>query len=272
VPRQPFQIRIRARFTRFVPAHRFARFVSGHRFSGAASAEKSVTASAAAKYRRHVNEFLTRFSAGTPPSIATGKHLGSGCFDNQKGNVMTLAYKIMESPVGKLKLVATDQALVAILWEKDSPRRVCLTELVTNDRHPVLVETERQLHEYFSGKRKTFSIHLDLRGTPFQKNVWATLLAIPFGETRSYGQLAKQLGNPRATRAVGAANGRNPVSIIVPCHRVIGSSGKLTGFAGGLDVKARLLTLEKKRRGWDSPQAGDLIAAGMRSLNPEALK
>jgi methylated-DNA-[protein]-cysteine S-methyltransferase len=84
-----------------------------------------------------------------------------------------------------------------------------------------------------------------MRGTSFQKNVWHALLAIPFGETRSYGQLAKQLGNPHAMRAVGAANGRNPISIIVPCHRVIGASGKLTGFAGGLETKARLLNLEE---------------------------
>jgi methylated-DNA-[protein]-cysteine S-methyltransferase len=159
---------------------------------------------------------------------------------------MSLASKTIESPVGKLKLVASDNALVAILWEKDSPRRVRLSDLAANDRHPVLVETERQLSEYFSGKRKTFSIALDMRGTRFQKEVWEALLAIPFGETRSYGQLAKQLGNPQATRAVGAANGRNPLSIIVPCHRVIGSSGKLTGFAGGLDVKAHLLSLEKR--------------------------
>jgi methylated-DNA-[protein]-cysteine S-methyltransferase len=157
---------------------------------------------------------------------------------------MSLAYKIMESPVGKLKLVASDKGLVAILWENDSPRRVRLSELVENVTHPVLVETERQLGEYFAGKRKEFSIALDMRGTRFQRDVWEALLAIPFGETRSYGQLAKQLGNPRATRAVGAANGRNPVSIIVPCHRVIGSSGKLTGFAGGLETKAHLLSLE----------------------------
>lgn len=161
---------------------------------------------------------------------------------------MNLTYKIIESPVGKLKLVATDKALVAILWEKDRPRRVRLGEMVADFRHPVLVETELQLREYFSGKRKTFSIALDMRGTRFQKEVWEALLAIPFGETRSYGQLAKQLGNPRATRAVGAANGRNPISIIVPCHRVVGSSGKLTGFAGGLETKARLLSLESGRR------------------------
>jgi methylated-DNA-[protein]-cysteine S-methyltransferase len=158
---------------------------------------------------------------------------------------MSLAYKTIKSPVGKLKLVASDKGLVAILWERDSPHRVRLSDLVANARHPVLLETERQLGEYFAGKRKTFSVDLDMRGTDFQRNVWEALLAIPFGETRSYGQLAKQLGNPRASRAVGAANGRNPVSIIVPCHRVIGSSGKLTGFAGGLDVKAHLLKLER---------------------------
>jgi methylated-DNA-[protein]-cysteine S-methyltransferase len=159
---------------------------------------------------------------------------------------MSLAYKLIASPVGKLKLVASDKGLVAILWEKDSPRRVRLHEPVENKEHPILVETERQLGEYFVGKRKAFSIALDMRGTRFQKDVWEALLAIPFGETRSYGQLAKQLGNPRASRAVGAANGRNPVSIIVPCHRVIGSSGKLTGFAGGLGTKAHLLGLEKQ--------------------------
>jgi len=157
---------------------------------------------------------------------------------------MSLAYKIIESPIGQLKLVASDKGLVAILWENDSPRRVRLSKLVADDRSPVLVETERQLGEYFSGKRKMFSIALDMRGTPFQKDVWRALLAIPYGETRSYRQLAKQLGKPQATRAVGTANGRNPLSIIVPCHRVIGSSGKLTGFAGGLEVKAHLLGLE----------------------------
>jgi methylated-DNA-[protein]-cysteine S-methyltransferase len=158
---------------------------------------------------------------------------------------MSLAYKMIKSPVGQLKLVASEQGLVAILWENDNPTRTRLRELVADDRHPVLVETERQLKEYFAGKRKTFSVGLDMRGTRFQKDVWEKLLAIPFGETRSYGQLAKQLGNPRATRAVGAANGKNPLSIIVPCHRVIGSSGKLTGFAGGLQTKAKLLSLER---------------------------
>jgi methylated-DNA-[protein]-cysteine S-methyltransferase len=158
---------------------------------------------------------------------------------------MSLAYKTIDSPVGKLKLVASDKGLVAVLWQNERPNRVLLDELVEDGRHPVLVSTERQLGEYFAGKRKAFSVALHMRGTPFQRNVWEALLAIPFGETRSYGQLAKQLGNPRATRAVGAANGRNPISIIVPCHRVIGSSGKLTGFAGGLETKAHLLSLEE---------------------------
>jgi methylated-DNA-[protein]-cysteine S-methyltransferase len=158
---------------------------------------------------------------------------------------MSLAYKMIDSPVRKLKLAASDQGLVAVLWQNDKPTRVRLNELTEDARHPLLLETERQLGEYFAGKRKTFSVPLDMRGTSFQKNVWHALLAIPFGETRSYGQLAKQLGNPQAMRAVGAANGRNPISIIVPCHRVIGSSGKLTGFAGGLETKAHLLSLEE---------------------------
>jgi methylated-DNA-[protein]-cysteine S-methyltransferase len=159
---------------------------------------------------------------------------------------MNFAYKTMPSPVGNLKLVASDKGLVAILWENDNPKRVRLGDLVLNNDHPILRETERQLKEYFQRKRKSFSLTLDLIGTKFQNDVWQALVAIPFGETRSYGQIARQLGNPQATRAVGAANGRNPVSIIVPCHRVIGASGKLTGFAGGLDVKAQLLGLENK--------------------------
>ncbi len=158
---------------------------------------------------------------------------------------MSLFYKTMPSPVGKLKLIASDKGLVAILWENDPARRVRLGELTENPQHPVLVQTERELSEYLSGRRKQFTIPLDMRGTRFQNDVWSALLAIPFGETRTYGELATQLGNPRATRAVGAANGRNPISIVVPCHRVIGSSGKLTGFAGGLETKARLLDLEK---------------------------
>jgi methylated-DNA-[protein]-cysteine S-methyltransferase len=157
---------------------------------------------------------------------------------------MNLSYKLLASPVGGLKLVASEQGLAAILWQNDNPRRVRLANLVENSAHQILLRTERELKEYFSGKRKEFTVPLDLRGTPFQKQVWEALLGIGFGETRTYGQLASQLGNPKATRAVGAANGRNPIAIIVPCHRLVGFDGKLTGFAGGLDAKAHLLQLE----------------------------
>jgi methylated-DNA-[protein]-cysteine S-methyltransferase len=153
-------------------------------------------------------------------------------------------YKMMNSPVGRLTLVATDDGLAGVLWENDHPRRVRLNIEAEDTTHPVLVETERQLAEYFAGARKEFTLKLDLAGTVFQRKVWNALLTIPFGETRSYTQIARQIGSPDAVRAVGAANGRNPVSIIAPCHRVIGSGGQLTGFAGGLDVKARLLVLE----------------------------
>jgi methylated-DNA-[protein]-cysteine S-methyltransferase len=125
-------------------------------------------------------------------------------------------------------------------------------------RQPILLETERQLKEYFEGKRQEFSIPLDMRGTAFQKNVWEALLAIPFGETRSYGQLAKQLGRPSAARAVGGASGRNPLSIVVPCHRVIGASGELTGFAGGIGAKERLLKIESQ-----NARSGDEVPAIM---------
>ena len=153
-------------------------------------------------------------------------------------------FKMVDSPVGRLKLVASDDGLAAILWEKDRARRVRLNIEAEDGRHPVLIDAERQLGEYFAGQRTEFSLKLDFAGTAFQAKVLNAFLTIPFGETRSYGQIARQIGNPDAARAVGAANGRNPVSIIAPCHRVIGSTGKLTGFAGGLDAKARLLALE----------------------------
>ena len=158
---------------------------------------------------------------------------------------MTYYSKIIWSPVGELTLVADDRGLAAILWEDDKPDRVRLGALHEEADHPVLVETERQLGEYFAGERRAFDVPLSFAGTDFQKRVWAALLAIPFGETRSYGEIAHQLGTPGASRAVGAANGRNPISIIAPCHRVVGSTGKLTGFAGGLEAKAFLLDLEQ---------------------------
>ena len=157
---------------------------------------------------------------------------------------MSSAFTLMQSPVGTLTLVARGERLAAVLWEEERENRVRLGELHRDDRCPVLLDTARQLGEYFAGTRRHFDLALDFAGTPFQREVWEALLTIPFGETRSYGDIARQIGNPSAVRAVGAANGRNPISIIAPCHRVIGASGNLTGFAGGLQAKQYLLALE----------------------------
>ncbi|PQV54194.1 methylated-DNA--[protein]-cysteine S-methyltransferase [Paraburkholderia sp. BL21I4N1] len=157
---------------------------------------------------------------------------------------MTYAYKLMDSPVGQLKLVANGERLAAILWENDKPNRVRLGALIEANDRPILIESERQLNEYFAGKRQAFDLALDFQGTEFQKKVWHALLTIPFGQTRSYTEIAVQVGNINAVRAVGAANGKNPISIVAPCHRVIGASGELTGFAGGLANKMLLLSLE----------------------------
>jgi methylated-DNA-[protein]-cysteine S-methyltransferase len=157
---------------------------------------------------------------------------------------MSYAYKTMRSPVGRLTLVGSDRGLAAVLWEHDDPSRVRLADIKEDTSHPLLVRAQQQLEQYFAGKRRKFTVKLDPAGTDFQTRVWNALRTIPFGETRSYGQIADQIGSRKAVRAVGAANGANPLSIIVPCHRVIGADGKLTGFAGGLEVKARLLALE----------------------------
>jgi len=159
---------------------------------------------------------------------------------------MNYLYKTMRSPVGQLTLVGSDRGLAAVLWEDDDPSRVRLGDLQADASHPLLRQAQQQLEEYFAGKRRNFTVKLDPAGTQFQNKVWNALRSIPFGETRSYGQIADQIGSAKAVRAVGAANGANPLSIIVPCHRVIGANGKLTGFAGGLEVKARLLALESQ--------------------------
>jgi methylated-DNA-[protein]-cysteine S-methyltransferase len=163
---------------------------------------------------------------------------------------MSYSYKLFDSPVGELKLVASEKGLVAILWPDDNPARVRLNSLIADTENPILLEAERQLGAYFAGNLKEFTLPLDPHGTAIQKRVWDALLTIPFGETRSYAQIARQIGTPTAYRAVGAANGRNPLSIVAPCHRVIGTNGALTGFAGGLATKQKLLALE-----------GDLAAA-----------
>ncbi len=153
-------------------------------------------------------------------------------------------FKMIDSPVGALKLVGNDNGLAAVLWAVERPRRVVLNIVREHAEHPILIEAEQQLKEYFDGDRIAFELQLNFQGTEFQRRVWAALLRIPFGETRTYRQIAVELGNNNATRAVGAANGRNPISIIAPCHRLVGTDGGLTGFAGGLEAKAYLLNLE----------------------------
>jgi methylated-DNA-[protein]-cysteine S-methyltransferase len=147
------------------------------------------------------------------------------------------------SPIGLIQLRGTDRALTGVFMEKHrhEPAR---PEDAIQDPAP-LREAQRELEEYFAGERRDFSIPLAATGTPFQMQVWEALRAIPYGETISYGELARRIGNPKAVRAVGLANGRNPISIIVPCHRVIGANGTLTGYGGGLERKRFLLAFER---------------------------
>ena len=151
-------------------------------------------------------------------------------------------YCVIQSPVGRVLLAGTAQALTHISFQDGRHPITPNPGWVYADRP--LQQPIRQLKEYFSGKRKTFRIGLAPKGTPFQLKVWQALRAIPYGRTTSYGQIAKAIGNPKAARAIGAANGQNPLSIIVPCHRVIGSNGKLVGYGGGLSIKEALLTHE----------------------------
>lgn len=154
-----------------------------------------------------------------------------------------MTYSILDSPVGELTVVARDGALVGLYMQEHSPApsRAGWGARV-DDALPAASE---QLRAYFAGQLRTFDLPLAPAGTEFQRRVWGLLRAIPYGETRTYGELAAQMGRPGASRAVGLANGRNPISIVVPCHRVIGSSGKLTGYAGGVERKAFLLALEQ---------------------------
>jgi methylated-DNA-[protein]-cysteine S-methyltransferase len=157
------------------------------------------------------------------------------------------AHTIVDSPVGPLTLVAVDGILAGL--SMDQQRHAPAPETFgVRDPGP-FEEAARQLDAYFAGARTDFDLELALAGTPFQQRVWKELQAIPYGETISYGQLADRLGQPSASRAVGLANGRNPVSIIVPCHRVVGADGSLTGYGGGLPRKQYLLALEQRVTG-----------------------
>jgi methylated-DNA-[protein]-cysteine S-methyltransferase len=167
---------------------------------------------------------------------------------------MVYSYMQIQSPVGLLKAVASPRGVRAVLWPEEKPKRVLLGEVEIfrksthgRETHRHFAQLEKQLAEYFENKRRAFDLELDWVGTDFQVSVWRALLKIKMGETLTYGEVAKRVGRPLSSRAVGAAIGRNPISIVVPCHRVIGASGMLTGFAGGLKAKSFLLTHESAR-------------------------
>lgn len=165
----------------------------------------------------------------------------------------TTYYDEIDSPVGRLRLVADPGGLCGMYFEMESHPTPIEPTWIRASRP--LAHVRRQLDEYFAGRRQTFELALNPHGTPFQLAVWMQLRGIPYGTTISYGELARRVGNPAASRAVGAANGRNPLSIIVPCHRVIGAGGTLTGYGGGLPIKQFLLDLERRT------VHGDLFAA-----------
>jgi len=145
-----------------------------------------------------------------------------------------------DSPIGRITVAEEGGMIMRLFFETTA-----IPDGFVEAETPVLREAVKQLNEYFAGGRKSFDLPLEMRGTEFQKKAWNALCAIPYGETRSYAQVAESIGNPKGTRAVGLANNRNPLAIFVPCHRVIGKNGSLTGFAGGLDAKQWLLDLEK---------------------------
>jgi len=150
---------------------------------------------------------------------------------------------IVESPIGPLALAVSEKGIVSLHFGRAWPLQ---TDVI--DAEAKTAAYRRELEEYFAGERTRFTVPLDLRGTSFQKQCWQALLDIPYGETRSYADIARAINRPRAFRAVGMANHDNPVAIIVPCHRVVGSNGDLTGYGGGLEVKRRLLELERRHR------------------------
>ncbi|MFD0684008.1 methylated-DNA--[protein]-cysteine S-methyltransferase [Actinomadura fibrosa] len=168
---------------------------------------------------------------------------------------MEITHAVLDSPVGPLTAVATD-GMLSGLYMKDQRHRPAQETfgVPTDDLDAEPFATvAAQLDAYFAGELTDFDVPLNLRGTPFQRRVWAALQEIPYGETVTYGQLAVEIGQPTASRAVGLANGRNPCGVIVPCHRVIGSTGSLTGYGGGLECKRYLLDFERKNRGTAEP-------------------
>jgi methylated-DNA-[protein]-cysteine S-methyltransferase len=158
---------------------------------------------------------------------------------------MDLSYTYLESPVGTLLLAGDSDGLHQVLFSTDG--RPARPGPAWEENPSALDQVVRQLKAYFAGELENFDLSLSPRGTPFQQKVWSELQKIPYGKTISYGELARRIGNPKASRAVGLANGSNPISIVIPCHRVIGSNGKLTGYGGGLPIKEKLLALEKRQ-------------------------
>ena len=157
--------------------------------------------------------------------------------------LMSIALLQIPSPLGILTLCASEDGLFRVDFEERSP---AVSVSVSDRAEWILTQASRELAEYFAGKRREFSVPLHPGGTPFQQKVWAALCRIPYGETRTYGEIARQIGAPKAARAVGMANHRNPLPLFIPCHRVVGASGELTGYAGGLDHKRFLLALERQ--------------------------
>lgn len=152
---------------------------------------------------------------------------------------------IYKSKIGNIYITADDETLLSVKFDNKKSASSTVLSIDTLEQNKVIKDTVLQLGEYFSGKRKVFELPLKLIGTEFQKKVWKELMNIPYGQTRTYKEIAVLVNNPNACRAVGNANNKNPISIIVPCHRVIGTNGKLVGYAGGKDVKKRLLEYEK---------------------------
>lgn len=164
---------------------------------------------------------------------------------------MTTCHTVIDSPIGPLTLVTDGEALTGLYMEthRHTEPSAWGSRVEADDAPGVLREAARQLGEYFAGERTDFDLPLRPRGTPFQQAVWQGLRSIGYGETISYAELARRVGSPSASRAVGLANGRNPISVVVPCHRVIGADGSLTGYGGGVDRKRRLLELERSHAG-----------------------
>jgi len=152
---------------------------------------------------------------------------------------MCIKRKTLHTPVGKIELRADENGLCGLRFHAREDQ---------NDDCEILDWAQRELEEYFAGRRRIFSVPLSIVGTPFQQKVWRTLCGIPYGETRSYGEIAAQTGNKKAARAVGMANNKNPLPVLIPCHRVIGAGGRLTGYAGGLEIKEILLGIEERNR------------------------